>query len=103
MWKEIRFFVEMSGAEQKSQLSGSLSTVDDFRHRRMGTGAVGACLALTEYVTKPVCGSSLIADRYCYAMSLPPGIMQDSGMKRLWDETNIIVCTCEARNSLYLL
>ena len=50
MLREIKFFIEMSEAEQIKRLSDQLPTVKEYQHHRMGTGAVGACLALTEYV-----------------------------------------------------
>ena len=50
MLREIEFFIEMSEAEQRTRLSDHLPTVKEYQHHRMGTGAVGPCLALTEYV-----------------------------------------------------
>lgn len=50
MLREIEFFIEMSAAEQITRLSDQLPTLKEYQHHRMGTGAVGACLALTEYV-----------------------------------------------------
>ena len=50
MLREIEFFIEMSEAEQITRLSDQLPTVKEYQHHRMGTGAVGACLALTECV-----------------------------------------------------
>lgn len=50
LFSQIDFFVEMSGVEQKVQLSGKLPTVDEYRQRRMGTSAVTVCLAIAEYV-----------------------------------------------------
>ena len=50
MLREIEFFIEMSGAEQLTRLSDQLPTLKQYQHHRLGTGAVGACLALTEYV-----------------------------------------------------
>ena len=50
MLREIEFFIEMSEAEQRTRLSDYLPTVKEYQHLRMGTGAVGPCLALTEYV-----------------------------------------------------
>ena len=48
--REMEFFLCMSAEEQQSQRCSELSTVEEFRRRRMGTSAVGACLALTEWV-----------------------------------------------------
>ena len=50
MLREMELFIEMSEAEQITRLSDQLPTVKEYQHHRMGTGAVGACLALTEYV-----------------------------------------------------
>ena len=50
MLREIEFFIDMCEAEQITCLSDQLPTLKEYQHRRMGTGAVGACLALTEYV-----------------------------------------------------
>jgi hypothetical protein len=47
-WLEL--FIEMTGVEQEQQLSGDLPTVDVYQQRRMGSTAIGVCLAMTEYV-----------------------------------------------------
>lgn len=48
LFSQIDFFVQMSGVEQKVQLSGKMPSVDEYRQRRMGTSAVTVCLAITE-------------------------------------------------------
>ena len=50
LMKEIEFYIEMAELEQQVQLSGKLPTVQEYRRRRMGTSAVGVCLAITESV-----------------------------------------------------
>ena len=47
-FNELLFFIEMTGVEQQSQISGKLPTVEEYRQRRMGSSAVGVCLAITE-------------------------------------------------------
>ncbi|MCJ1239389.1 hypothetical protein MMC14_007385 [Varicellaria rhodocarpa] len=74
--QEIEFFLEMSAVEQRLSLGDTLPSVEDYVKRRMGTSAVAVCIAITEY---------------CFGMELPRSIMQSSDMKRLWDETNIII------------
>ncbi|KAI4265004.1 MAG: hypothetical protein L6R38_009716, partial [Xanthoria sp. 2 TBL-2021] len=46
--EEIVFFVEMTDVEQQVQMSGKLPSVEEYKRRRMGSSAVGVCLALTE-------------------------------------------------------
>lgn len=48
--REMESFLCMSAEEQQSQRCTELSTLEEFQRRRMGTSAVGACLALTEWV-----------------------------------------------------
>ena len=45
---EIEFFINMQAEEQSIALQDSLPTVEQYRQRRMGTSAVGVCLAITE-------------------------------------------------------
>jgi len=47
-FKEILFFVEMTDVEQRFLMSQKLPTVEEYRERRMGSSAVGICLAITE-------------------------------------------------------
>ena len=42
------FFIRMTGLEQECQLEDSVPTVEEYQLRRMGSGAVGVCLAITE-------------------------------------------------------
>lgn len=48
--REIEFFLRMVDEEQQSLRHPGISSLESFRRRRMGTSAVGVCLALTEYV-----------------------------------------------------
>ena len=43
----------MSGLEQRVQLSGRLTSVEEYQRRRMGTSAVAVCLAIHEYAPSP--------------------------------------------------
>lgn len=47
--QQIEFFIDMQAEEQKAALEDTLPTVEQYCRRRMGTSAVGVCLALTEY------------------------------------------------------
>lgn len=49
-YNELLFFVDMTSVEQQYQMSQKLPTVEGYRQRRMGSSAVGICLAITEYV-----------------------------------------------------
>ena len=46
--QEIEFFLQMSAKEQKVSLDEHLPSVEQYIQRRMGTSAVGVCLAMTE-------------------------------------------------------
>ncbi|KAL8892811.1 MAG: hypothetical protein Q9192_005566 [Flavoplaca navasiana] len=46
--EQIECFLNMQALEHRVSLSDKLPTVDEYRHRRMGTSAVGVCLALSE-------------------------------------------------------
>lgn len=48
--QQLEFFVEMSALEQLVQLSGHLPSLESYQRRRIGTSAVGVCLAIHEYV-----------------------------------------------------
>lgn len=45
---ELDLFIDMSALEQQVQLSGRLPTVEEYSRRRMGSSAVGVCVAITE-------------------------------------------------------
>lgn len=51
--EHIKLFVEMSEVEQRAQLNGHLPSVESYQHRRMGTSAVGVCLAIHMCVGMP--------------------------------------------------
>lgn len=76
--KEMLFFIEMSGVEHRVQQSKELPSVEDYNERRMGSSAVRICLAITEY---------------CLGITIPPQVMSDDAMQRIWHETNMIVST----------
>ncbi|KAH6662813.1 isoprenoid synthase domain-containing protein [Halenospora varia] len=73
---ELIFFVDMTDLEQRCQMSEKLPTVEEYRKRRMGSSAVGVCVAITEY---------------CFGMTIPTEVMNEKDMRTLWDETNIII------------
>ena len=86
--------MEMSAVEQRLALDDTLPSVEDYLKRRMGTSAVTVCLALTEYeIHETRILTILIIFRYCLGMELPLPVMRSPEMKRLWDETNIIIFT----------
>ncbi|KAL8963659.1 MAG: hypothetical protein Q9193_000103 [Seirophora villosa] len=68
----------MTDVEQEFQLSGMLPTADEYRQRRMGSSAVGVCLAISEYA---------------FGIDIPRHIMAEDDMKTLWTETNVIIST----------
>lgn len=45
---ELDFFLQMTELEQETQLSGEMPSPKDYLRRRMGSGAVGVCLPMTE-------------------------------------------------------
>ncbi|XDG04251.1 hypothetical protein ABKA04_003866 [Annulohypoxylon sp. FPYF3050] len=75
---EMIFFIRSCGEEQEIQLTNQLPTVEECARHRLGTGAVRICLATIEYA---------------YGITLPQEVMNDEAMQRLWNETNIIICT----------
>lgn len=74
--QQLEFFVEMSELEQRVQLSGHLPSLESYQRRRMGTSAVGVCMAIHEYALD---------------MCLPQYIVDSPNMQSLWKETNIII------------
>ena len=46
---ELTDFINTTQAEQKLQCSPHLPTVEQYIHRRIGSGAVKVCFALTEF------------------------------------------------------
>ncbi|KAI0856987.1 terpenoid synthase [Xylaria cubensis] len=76
--EELIFFIKMCEEEQKVQMNGRFPSVEEYLQRRMGSSAVGVCLAITEYAT---------------GATLPEEIMRDDSMKILWHETNMIIST----------
>ena len=47
--RELIFYIEMSALEQRVQISEKIPTIEEYLERRMGSGAVGVCWAITEY------------------------------------------------------
>lgn len=84
----------MTEVEQVCSLNDHLPSVEDYLQRRMGSSAVGVCLALTEYTLTGFLWLLLLTIyRYAFDMELPTLVMQDIDMRQLWDETNIIIST----------
>ncbi|KAI9690654.1 MAG: hypothetical protein M1820_009934 [Bogoriella megaspora] len=75
---EIEHFVRMVEIEQRCNLSERLPSIDEYKHRRMGTSAVAVCLILTDYA---------------YGVKLPRWIILDVEFRRLADAVNIIIST----------
>ncbi|KAE8149091.1 terpenoid synthase [Aspergillus avenaceus] len=83
--EELDFFLDMTHLEQLVQSSDELPTVEEYSRRRMGSGAVGVCLAITAYA---------------YDMAISPLLMSTKSMQKLWDLTNVIICTTNDMISL---
>ena len=47
-FKELLFYIDMTGVEQQFEISGNFPTVEEYIQQRMGSSAVGVCLAITE-------------------------------------------------------
>ncbi|MCJ1436765.1 hypothetical protein MMC27_006147 [Xylographa pallens] len=77
--QEMKVFVEMSEREQRVRLNGVLPSVEEFWGYRLGSSAVGVCLAALEFTYDD--------------MQLPASIMHNADMELLWDQTNIIIST----------
>ncbi|KAI9760260.1 MAG: hypothetical protein M4579_001774 [Chaenotheca gracillima] len=73
---QMSFFIEMSEVEQQVRMSGRIPTIKEYWDIRMGTSAVGVCLAMLDFAGQ---------------MSLPTSIMKDPDMQVLWDQTNVII------------
>lgn len=73
---QLRFFVESCEEEQALQIDHGLPSIEQYLHRRMGTSAVGVCLAIQEY---------------CFGMDLPDEVVKCEPMKKIWHETNMII------------
>jgi hypothetical protein len=74
---ELVYFIDACQLEQQKQVQGHMPTTREYLERRMGSGAVRVCLALSEFACK---------------MVLPSDIMADPDMTTLWNATNIIIC-----------
>ncbi|KAH8700035.1 isoprenoid synthase domain-containing protein [Phaeosphaeriaceae sp. PMI808] len=74
---ELVYFIESCQLEQQNQVEGHMPTAREYLQRRMGSGAVRVCLALSEFACRIV---------------LPSEIMADPDMSTIWDATNIIIC-----------
>ncbi|KAL9611919.1 MAG: hypothetical protein Q9167_003472, partial [Letrouitia subvulpina] len=98
--EQIEFFLEMQALEHRISLSNDLPSVEQYRKRRMGTSAVGVCLAISEYAYSLSLKHGDVEyegltrlPRYCYDVQLPEAVMKSEAMTRLWDKTNVIIST----------
>ncbi|KAH9871549.1 hypothetical protein J1614_005804 [Plenodomus biglobosus] len=73
---ELVYFVESCQLEQQNQVEGHWPASQEYLQRRMGSGAVRVCLALSEFACR---------------ILLPSEIMTDPDMITIWDATNIII------------
>ncbi|KAL8908996.1 MAG: hypothetical protein Q9207_000447 [Kuettlingeria erythrocarpa] len=89
-FEELVFFVKMTESEQRVQMSGVLPTVKEYRQRRMGSSAVGVCIAVTQFVVPDLVE---IADEYRYALNIemPGDVMVEKEMKTILAETNLLM------------
>lgn len=49
-FEEMKFYISTTETEQKFHLDGRIPSLEEYWSVRMGTSAVGACLAVIEYV-----------------------------------------------------
>ncbi|KAL1594623.1 hypothetical protein SLS60_010384 [Paraconiothyrium brasiliense] len=77
VYEEMRFFMEMSEREQRLRLSGTIPSIDEFWHYRLGSSAVTVCLALNEFSW----GN----------MHLPTDFYDDESVKGIIQYTNTII------------
>jgi hypothetical protein len=77
VYEEMRFFMDMSEREQRLRLSGTIPSIDEFWHYRLGSSAVTVCLALNEFSWEN--------------MHLPAGFYADKDVKSIMRYTNTII------------
>jgi hypothetical protein len=68
-------FIHTTQTEQEFQTTDTLPTVEQYIHRRIGSGAVKVCYALIEYQ---------------HGIAVSPSIIHDEHMRVVWDETDIV-------------
>ncbi|RWA07763.1 hypothetical protein EKO27_g7331 [Xylaria grammica] len=73
---EVRQYIDMCEEEQRWQVSAQLPMVDEYMRQRMGSGAVGVLLALTEYA---------------YGIDLGDSLRSNATLRAIWDEANRII------------
>ena len=61
---EMQFYIKMCELEQEVRLTGRTPTMEEYWQWRMGTGAVGACTAMIEYVFRPCSTGHQLLNRY---------------------------------------
>jgi hypothetical protein len=78
VYQEMAFYMETSETEQRIRLSGRIPSVTEFWDFRLGSSAVGVCLALNEFSWD--------------SMSLPADVYADENVKTIFKCTNTIIC-----------
>ncbi|TAQ83097.1 hypothetical protein B7494_g8579 [Chlorociboria aeruginascens] len=73
---EISMFMRMSKREQDIRLQGKLPSLDQYWEFRMGTSAVYIGVSMGEFANR---------------RTLPKEITDSKTMRRIWDETNVII------------
>jgi hypothetical protein len=92
--EEMKIYIETTQQEQECRLSGAIPTVEEYWVFRMGTSAVGVCLAVIEWVFPYLVialAQTYKTCRFAYRTRAPRAITRDPVMKTVCDETNIIV------------
>jgi hypothetical protein len=75
--REMEFFMETSEKEQRLRLSGTIPSLDEFWHYRLGSSAVAVCLSLNEFSWE--------------GMDLPIEFYADKDVRALFRYTNTII------------
>jgi len=76
LMKELDLFIDQTAREQVTAMETKLPTCREYLIRRMGSSAVGVCLAISEY---------------CLEMNLPSNFANHELKSSLWQQTNMIV------------
>ena len=77
VYEEMRFFMDMSEREQRLRLSGTIPSIEEFWHYRLGSSAVSVCLAFIEFS--------------CEDMHLPSSFYKDEAVARILRCANTII------------
>ncbi|KAI1170629.1 terpenoid synthase [Nemania sp. FL0916] len=74
--RELRFYINMCEEEQRIQHLNQVPTLEEYVHRRLGSGAVGVCLAATEFANN---------------LDIPDDVMSQGFMEAVWRESNMVI------------